>query len=334
MDFTVAKSKTGKPNILFNNYKYRESYTLKTTGEITWRCLGQTCKATLKTDSNKTKLSIVNNKHTGRHPVTMRNFASPKSGEESSASPAGTVTPGGPSRSRSPASTESPSPASSTPRSRSSSEVDGVASLEYTQPEELLLENERLKEKVNELQKRVSDLLNHSIESDSRLLQFTDQLFVANLSSSAQSTVPPADQDARPPAATVDCGVQCEPPGEMTSAVDYAVQCQPPPMTACDRDACRADRDLILSLKTTIDVLEAEIECLKLTLKASECGVPDKIDAWTKIQSKKPRVPVELKNKFNPLFLEKKSVNFDANPQICLSNDRTNTNKKHGKKHK
>lgn len=50
MDFKIEQIKGGKNNLLFNNFKFREHYKLKTSNEITWRCLGRHCKANIKTD--------------------------------------------------------------------------------------------------------------------------------------------------------------------------------------------------------------------------------------------------------------------------------------------
>ncbi|KAG8321469.1 hypothetical protein J6590_045536 [Homalodisca vitripennis] len=44
----VEQSKSGKPLILYNNYKCRESHCLK-NGEKAWRCLGGKCGATRQT---------------------------------------------------------------------------------------------------------------------------------------------------------------------------------------------------------------------------------------------------------------------------------------------
>lgn len=71
MSFTLEVVKNGKDRILFNNSKYRESYSLK-SGDLVWRCLGKTCKAWIKTNKEKTSIYEANEAHIGLHPATMR----------------------------------------------------------------------------------------------------------------------------------------------------------------------------------------------------------------------------------------------------------------------
>lgn len=78
MSFTIEKSKSGKPCIIFDNYKFREGYAAR-CGDITWRCLGKTCNATIKTDAEKKTIICTSIKHTGHHPVTLRSLSSPSS---------------------------------------------------------------------------------------------------------------------------------------------------------------------------------------------------------------------------------------------------------------
>ncbi|KAG8307912.1 hypothetical protein J6590_010351 [Homalodisca vitripennis] len=74
------------------------------------------------------------------------------------------------------------------------------------------------------------------VQSEARLLQFTDQLFVAVL-----STI------ENPGGRTADCAVQCD----LSSS------------TACQDPRCSEIRNLVASLKTTVEVLEAELKCFK-----------------------------------------------------------------------
>ncbi|KAG8246096.1 hypothetical protein J6590_094447, partial [Homalodisca vitripennis] len=89
MSFTVDKTKTGKPCILFNGTKYRQQRILKNV-EVSWRCQGKSCGASIKTDAGMTQVITSNQKHSGVHPVTMRTLLSPllKSQTVTAASPA------------------------------------------------------------------------------------------------------------------------------------------------------------------------------------------------------------------------------------------------------
>lgn len=71
MSFTLEVVKGGKDRILYNNSKYREHYSIK-SGDIVWRCLGRTCKASIKTNKEKTAIYEAVDSHSGPHPVTMR----------------------------------------------------------------------------------------------------------------------------------------------------------------------------------------------------------------------------------------------------------------------
>lgn len=89
MSFVLEESKIGRDTVLFNNYKYRECYSVK-SGDIVWRCLGKSCKASIRTNSGKTAIFTANETHTGPHPVTMRTMSplssknqTPKSGVSS-----------------------------------------------------------------------------------------------------------------------------------------------------------------------------------------------------------------------------------------------------------
>ncbi|KAG8316320.1 hypothetical protein J6590_053439 [Homalodisca vitripennis] len=79
--------------------------------------------------------------------------------------------------------------------------------------EDPVAEISRLRIEIERLETEYQKLLNHTIESDTRLLEFTDQIFQVNASR--------VDQSARA-SATVDCGVQCEP---SPTAADFGTQC-------------------------------------------------------------------------------------------------------------
>ncbi|KAG8274519.1 hypothetical protein J6590_106057, partial [Homalodisca vitripennis] len=94
MSLKIEFTKYGKPNVLFNNNKYRGNYSLK-SGEIIWRCLGRNCGATIKSNPERTTVTTVNCKHSGPHPVTMRALTSPRMSSSLPATPpaAETTTP-------------------------------------------------------------------------------------------------------------------------------------------------------------------------------------------------------------------------------------------------
>ncbi|KAG8335070.1 hypothetical protein J6590_077424 [Homalodisca vitripennis] len=74
MKFTIELSQKGKPCLHYDGYKYREHRTL-VNGDINWRCLGRTCGASVRTDQNRTELTVCNKKHSGTHPVTMHTLS-------------------------------------------------------------------------------------------------------------------------------------------------------------------------------------------------------------------------------------------------------------------
>ncbi|KAG8243632.1 hypothetical protein J6590_040934 [Homalodisca vitripennis] len=116
-----------------------------------------------------------------------------------------------------------------------------------------------IRNKFERLEEEYKKLLNHTIESDTRLLQFTDQIFPVSVS-------PRVDQTARA-SATVDCGVQCEvPPASSPALVDSGVQCDLQEQPTC---------------MTTMEVLTAENQCLKLQLEKFECAEP-----WTEVKGR------------------------------------------------
>ncbi|KAG8256184.1 hypothetical protein J6590_074603 [Homalodisca vitripennis] len=134
---------------------------------------------------------------------------------------------------------------------------------------DLLAENSKLKDSIQELNERYKHVLDHSIESDTRLMQYTDQVFVANTMRGASAA---------------DCGVQCDSPSR-ASAADCGVQCDLP--SDC-RDQRGAEiRDLVASLRITIEVLEREG-------KKSACEKEQK-ELWEVHYNKKrlPKTPQE-----------------------------------------
>lgn len=167
----------GRNYLILNGYKYREANTLS-DGKINWRCCAKLCSSTVKTDSEKKK--IILQKTTHNH-------------KPQCASP--TVTP---TSARTTPSTSTPTPHNSTPTELLSSPSTPVTTITASpattpcditpdtpptlpqSPSLLLAENLALNKKVLELQAEVEVLLNHSIESDQRLLKYTDQVFAAD----------------------------------------------------------------------------------------------------------------------------------------------------------
>ncbi|KAG8271152.1 hypothetical protein J6590_069038 [Homalodisca vitripennis] len=67
--FKIEQTKTVKPCIVFNNVKYRQHRTLK-SGELSWRCLGKSCGASIKTDENITRVTHRNTRAVATTPST------------------------------------------------------------------------------------------------------------------------------------------------------------------------------------------------------------------------------------------------------------------------
>lgn len=196
--FSLEQSKSGKPCIMFNNFKFRLHRVLK-SGDISWQCLGRNCGATIKSNANITKVEVCNEKHSGVHPVTMRSLSSPR--RQALTAPA-TPTPSA--ASPQPAAAQPPpvppltsashTPLCSTPvpdivsPSATPSAPLHPASLS-TPALELSTENALLKAEVAKLKADVKVILDHSIESDQRLLEFTEEIFTG--SSSVTSLLKP-----------------------------------------------------------------------------------------------------------------------------------------------
>ncbi|KAG8256882.1 hypothetical protein J6590_061164 [Homalodisca vitripennis] len=142
---------------------------------------------------------------------------------------------------------------------------------------DLLAENSMLKDSIQQLNERYKHVLDHSIESDTRLMQYTDQVFVANTMRRASAA---------------DCGVQCDSPSRACAA-DCGVQCDLP--SECRDQRCAEIRDLVASPRITIEVLEAEIQCLKEEGKKSACEREQK-ELW-EVHYNKKRLPKIPKNK-------------------------------------
>ncbi|KAG8262997.1 hypothetical protein J6590_042799 [Homalodisca vitripennis] len=195
--FKIEQTKTGKPCIVFNNVKYRQHRTLK-SGELSWRYLGKSCVASIKTDENITRVMVCNSKHSGVHPVTMRYLLSPHRNTRAVATTPSTAPPG-PDTPRSGSSTASAStsvpdtppaldtpctpcsgPAYSTPGQASVLTITPSGGLPSGSPDDLVEEIFILRKEIERLKNEYQGLLNHTIESDTRLLQFTGEIFTVN----------------------------------------------------------------------------------------------------------------------------------------------------------
>ncbi|KAG8289774.1 hypothetical protein J6590_097594 [Homalodisca vitripennis] len=286
--------------------------TLK-SGELSWRCLGKSCGASIKTDENITRVTVCNSKHSGVHPVTMRYLLSPHRNTRAVATTPSTAPPG-PDTPRSGSSTASAStsvpdtppaldtpctpctgPVYSTPGQVSVLTVTPSGGLPSGSPDDLVEEIFILRKEIERLKNEYQGLLNHTIESDTRLLQFTDEIFTVNNS-------PRVNQIVRA-SATVDCGVLCElpldPPLEPACpTVDFGAQCdlsQNPVSSVVCR--CADSTELLSEFKTTIEVLEAENQCIKNQLQTCECMVSSCSQMWSQVKTKKPAYPGNIQNK-------------------------------------
>ncbi|KAG8295273.1 hypothetical protein J6590_083671 [Homalodisca vitripennis] len=158
----------------------------------------------------------------------------------------------------------------------------------------------RLKQEIKRLENEFQKLLDHTIESDTRLLEYTDQVFPVNKSR--------VNQIARA-SATVDCGVQCEPnpspPGDPAPAtVDSGVQCDL--REQLRSVSCAENTELLRCFKTTIEVLEAENKCLKQQ-NTCESASLNSGQPWTEVKNKIHPSPLSTKKRFQTLSVNLKT---------------------------
>lgn len=292
MSLEIINTSNGKPHIIYNGYKYREGYARK-NGEIVWRCLGKTCNSSVTTDGDRKEVIATKPLHSGHHPITLRSLTSPRvlSPVTPSASPAtekcSTTRPLSPSTLvATPLTSLNPANISETPVSPANNSLVQETSLPLESATstpavaDIALENKKLMSAMTELNERYKCVLDHSIESDMRLMQYTEQVFVPNVSLVAPE----------------------KPSRELTTPVtDCAVQCQLP-SAPCQH--CVDTKDLIASLRTTIEVLEAEVLSLRGELlevdkhQTSEQQDQDN-ENWTICKAKLP--PIRISNYFDPL---------------------------------
>lgn len=335
MNFIMEVSKTGKTCIVFNDYKFREGYSAK-CGDITWRCLGKTCNATFKTDAEKKKILSTSIKHTGHHPVTLRSLSSPSSSTSSHAPAAAVVASPSASAQTNPHST--PSVPSLLPLTNvsSSPETEGfktdfmTCSTPAKVKNNLQEENLHLRKENTQLKEEVKVLLEHSIESDTRLLQHTKEIFVANVqntscqtgvpSTDTSSSLPLADNNIPPIVSTPHDTTETTPSNRskvMTtvaaSDTSPSTSANPTPSTnsITVHDSAQDYSALISSLKTTIEVLEAELSLYRNSHQPHQSEVNKDSFTFTSVLKKRSD-PVQCKNKFDILHSLEKNT-----PKLC-----------------
>lgn len=185
MSFTLEEIKNGKDIMLYENNKYRESYPVK-TGEIVWRCLGKNCKASVRTNKEKTVIHSSNGVHSGPHPMTMRALLSSAQAKRGCRSPSTTPTRLNDISFQAVPSTPDANTASET---MTTSAHQGSPAIAEPMDVHLTLraENAALKEELVKLRVERQAVLDHSIESDQRLLQYTQEIFTPPPSMSKNS---------------------------------------------------------------------------------------------------------------------------------------------------
>lgn len=206
MSFVLEVSKTGKDTVLYNNYKYRESYPVK-NGDIVWRCLGRKCKALIRTNSEKNAIYSANETHSGPHPVTLRSMSplAQSSQNHRMTTPESAVI--SPIVSLTVNTPDLDEATDMTPKLRGNSSTS-----------DLLDENNALKEELLNLRKNRQIILDHSIESDKRLLRYTENLFLPppSITSLVEEIGVPASSNGAPQVVDMyrrpysDCAVQCD----------------------------------------------------------------------------------------------------------------------------
>lgn len=182
MSFTLQIVKNGKDIILYNSHKYRENYSVK-CGDIIWRCLGKYCKASIVTNGDKTIIHESKGSHSGQHPVTMRSLVStpPQPNRRAISTPSedkntsiNAIIP-----------MSTPIIRSENTPSHCSEELDSRSS-----QSNLVAENLALREELEKLRLERNAVLDHSIESDQRLLKFTENVFLAHSERDIDATNP------------------------------------------------------------------------------------------------------------------------------------------------
>lgn len=191
MSFILQTTKNGKDIIQYENNKYRESYSVK-CGDIVWRCLGRSCKASIKTNKEKNIIFSSNGSHNGSHPVTMAALQTPtpprRKGGLSPATPASVTAPFHTDAHSNTIDLDADTTPSLIQQANCSDHLSSSKPTSGDVEHTLQTENIALKEEIKKLRLEMQVILDHSIESDQRLLQFTDEVFMPPLSTSSSSS--------------------------------------------------------------------------------------------------------------------------------------------------
>jgi len=172
MTLTWIRQGNKPPYLVYNKFKFREGRTL-CSSLVSWRCCAKDCSAWIKTDLKKSKIVERKAIHNHAPPVIPSANSTPSAKNincnfdlDATATTEASLA------------AEDTSNISSPPASTSVN--DDVEQLER--------ENASLKVEVQTLKQRLSDVTAHAISSDSRLLQYTDQVFVCSPSGPTTST--------------------------------------------------------------------------------------------------------------------------------------------------
>jgi hypothetical protein len=311
MDFKIESTKAGKNNIVFNNHKFREHYKLKTSKEITWRCLGRHCSASIRTDELKTIITSANEKHSGPHPITMRSLMSPRldtvavTSTPTSMKSTTLTTPQ--------KNSLSPSDIDSSPSLGSHSTLQQPHLLSSLSPTEsvensLLLENSKLKAQIIDLNEQIKCLLDHSIENDTRLLQYTSNVFV---------TKTPQPKVIFSASTTADFGVQCNfPVKKINTSIETQTEALP---------LCLSIETQTVNTNCPTNVLPKHFKTgnMKQTLNLSNCNCDERGDVCDNvIQSYFDFISKDIKNQ-NILFIPPSLIHwlkFTPDKELILDN--------------
>ncbi|KAG8307104.1 hypothetical protein J6590_031503 [Homalodisca vitripennis] len=162
-----------------------------------------------------------------------------------------------------------------------------------------------LKNEITRLNNEMRGLLDHAIESDMRLLKFTDQIFVSDASIS-------------------DNNIECDLPVNESSSEPIATRTYTDVSAQCDLTDQRAAwmelEESVRSLRGTVEVLEAENHCLKLQLKSCKCAEQSRQPLTVIRSNSYTSPPVTTQNK-SELLQTKNTKNTDYS---LTSNSRQN----------
>ncbi|KAG8275295.1 hypothetical protein J6590_089233 [Homalodisca vitripennis] len=150
-------------------------------------------------------------------------------------------------------------------------------------PEDPLTEISRLRKEIERLESEYQMLLNHTIESDTRLLEFTDQIFQVS-TSRVDQTARASATDHLPTA--VDFAVAVHRATQTDQAtVESAVQSESSSQPSCQLTDSAVQCEL-LGPRVEVEVLEAEVQCLNLqSITGEDKSMSEQ--PWTRVVHKK-----------------------------------------------